>query len=207
MLPLVVGLLCSTAVQAAEISLLGLFSGKAMLVVDGAAPKTYKVGENLADGSKLVAVGDGFVTVEENRKRYTIALGQYVGRSGAGGQQKISLAPDERGHYMTNGQINGQPARMMVDTGATMVVLPAADAVRMGIDYKKGGRGFSNTANGPVPVYVVRLDRVRVGEVELNQIEGMVQESGLPIILLGNSFLNRFDLQREGGQLTLTKRY
>ena len=49
--------------------------------------------------------------------------------------------------------------------------------------------------------------RVRVGGIELQNIEAIVIEQGLPVALLGNSFLNRVDMRREGEAMTLTRRY
>ena len=96
---------------------------------------------------------------------------------------------------------------MLLDTGATMIALSAADALRLGIDYKKGTRGMVNTANGTAPVYRVTLNTVKVGDIELNQVDALIQEAGLPFALLGMSFLNRTEMQRQGAQMTLTKRY
>jgi aspartyl protease family protein len=57
------------------------------------------------------------------------------------------------------------------------------------------------------PVYQVTLDSVKVGNITLNQVDGLVQENGLPIILLGMSFLNRTEMRRDGEQMVLTKRF
>jgi aspartyl protease family protein len=103
--------------------------------------------------------------------------------------------------------VNGTPVRFLVDTGATTVALPASDAVRLGIDYRRGELGMSSTAGGIVPVYRVRLDSVRLGSIELTGVEGVVLEKGLDIALLGMSFLNRVDMKRDGHILTLTRRF
>lgn len=58
-----------------------------------------------------------------------------------------------------------------------------------------------------VPVYRVRLDTVRIGDLELSQVDALVQEQGLPIALLGMSFLNRTEMRRSGEQMTLQRRY
>ena len=108
---------------------------------------------------------------------------------------------------MVQGQINGGTVRMLLDTGATMIGISAADAIRLGIDYKRGQPGMVNTANGTAPVYRVILNTVKVGDIELNQVEALVQETGLPFALLGMSFLNRTEMRREGEQMTLTKRF
>ena len=192
---------------AADISVIGLFPGKAVLVIDGGSPKTYSIGSTVADGVKLVTANDTNVTIETNGKRQTIALGEHINRSAASGPASVTLQADGGGHFVTQGQINGGTIRMLVDTGATMIALSASDALRLGINYRSGKTGYVNTANGTVPVYVVKLNTVKIGDIELNQVDAVVQESGLSFALLGMSFLNRTEMRREGEQMTLTKRF
>jgi aspartyl protease family protein len=196
----------STA-RAVDIGVVGLFPNKAVLVIDGASPKTFTVGANLAEGIRLVAADKASVTIEANGKRETIAIGTYVSRSTGSAQPSVALQADGRGHYMVEGQINGGTVRMLLDTGATLIALPASDATRLGIDYKKGRVGYVNTANGTAPAYMVRLNTVKVGDIEINQVDAVVQEQGLPFILLGMSFLNRTEMRRNGEQMVLTKRF
>lgn len=204
----VIGLACVTGfAHAVDVSVVGLFPGKAVLVVDNAPPKTYSVGATIAEGVKLSAVGSAAATIEMNGKRQTIAIGEHFNRGTASGPAKVTLQADGAGHFTTTGQINGGAVRMLVDTGATMVSMPASDAIRLGVDYKKGQLGTVNTANGQTHAYRVKLNTVKVGDIELNGVDALVQESGLPIILLGMSFLNRTEMRREGEQMTLTKRY
>jgi aspartyl protease family protein len=67
---------------------------------------------------------------------------------------------------------------------------------------------MTNTANGAAPAYRVMLDTVRVGEVTMNNEDGIVMEGNvLPIALLGMSFLNRMDMRRNGQTMVLTKRF
>ncbi|HJV76045.1 MAG TPA: retropepsin-like aspartic protease [Noviherbaspirillum sp.] len=193
--------------QATDISVVGLFPNKAVLVVNGGAPKTYSVGATVTEGIKLVAASDSTATIEANGKRQAIAIGEHVNRSAPSGPASVTLKPDGRGHYMVQGQINGGTVRMLLDTGATSVALPASEATRLGINYKAGRPGYVSTANGTAPAYLVKLDTVRIGDIELNQVDGVVQEQGLPFILLGMSFLNRTEMRREGDQMTLTKRF
>lgn len=192
---------------ATDVGVVGLFPGKAVLVVNGGTPKTYSVGSTVSGSTKLTAVTPSTATLEINGKRQTIAIGEHVNRAVPTGPASVKLQADGRGHYMVQGQINGGAVRMLLDTGATMIALSAADALRLGIDYKKGPRGMVNTANGPAPVYQVTLNTVKVGDIELNQVDALVQETGLPFALLGMSFLNRTEMQRQGEQMTLTKRY
>ena len=85
--------------------------------------------------------------------------------------------------------------------------LPAAEATRLGIDYRKGARGISQTAGGPVSVWRVSLDTVRLGDIELAGVEGVVIEKGLDIALLGMSFLNRVEMRHDGHTMVLLRRF
>ncbi len=119
----------------------------------------------------------------------------------------MTLAAGAGGHFMAEGQINGGAIRFVVDTGATTIAIPASDANRLRIDYRNGRRVTMQTAAGPTPAYVVTLNSVRVGDIELQGIEGIVIEQGLNVALLGNSFLNRMEMRRDGATMTLTRRY
>jgi aspartyl protease family protein len=143
----------------------------------------------------------------EGRKR-TLRLGQhYRGVPAKSDRQQVTLAADARGHFVTEAMVNGIPVRFLVDTGATSVVLPGRDAQRLGLDYRKGERGLNQTANGVVATYRVTLDSVRVGDIEMSAVDAVVIEQGLNIALLGMSFLNRVDMQREGQSMVLIRRF
>jgi len=192
---------------AQEVVLVGTFGDKAaVLVIDGGAPRTLRVGREAA-GVKLVSDGSDGAVIEVAGARRTLSPGQHSTGESAGSRQSVTLAADTRGHFVTMGAINDRPVQFVVDTGATFVALPAADATRAGIDYRKGQRGVSQTAAGVVPVYRVRLDKVRLGGIELSGVDGVVIEKGLEIALLGMSFLNRVDMRHEGQVMTLTRRY
>ena len=55
--------------------------------------------------------------------------------------------------------------------------------------------------------WLVTLSTVRVGDVTLNEVEGIVHQHDMPIALLGMSFLNRMEMKRDGQTMTLRKRY
>ena len=96
----------------------------------------------------------------------------------------------------------------LVDTGATFVSIPGKDARRMGIDFTKGPRGITQTANGPAPVYRIKLDSIRLGDIELLNVDAMVMDGGgLDEALLGMSFLDRVEMRREGQTMTLIRRF
>lgn len=201
--------LCFAALQAqaADISVIGVFPDKAVLVIDGGSPKTYSVGNTVTTGIKLVSVNKNGAVFDANGKKQAIDLGEHINRITPSGVTSVTLQADGRGHFIVQGQINGGTMRMLVDTGASLIALSAADAKRLGIDYTKGSPIYINTANGTVRGYKVKLDSVKVGDIVLNQVDGVVQDSGLTFALLGMSFLNRTEMRRDGEQMVLTKRF
>jgi aspartyl protease family protein len=200
-------LLLAFPARAADVRLVGVFPAKAaVLQIDGGPPTTVRVGR-VAHGVSVIAVEEKRAVVEIGGKRLTLLLGQYASSASSSDRQRITLAADSRGHFFANGSVNGGAVRFLVDTGASMVALPGGDANRLGIDYRKGPRGIIQTAGGNVIAYRVKLDRVRVGGIELSNVDGVVLERGLDIALLGMSFLNRVEMQRDGQSMVLTRRY
>ncbi len=192
---------------AADLNVVGLFGNKAVVSIDGGPPRTLSVGQRSPEGVVLVAVDRETATFEVEGERRVLRMGQaYVARGG-GGSGTVILKADARGHFLTDGQVNGGNVRFLVDTGATMISLSAADARRLGIDYLKGQRGIVQTAAGPTPAYKVKLDSVRVGDIAMNGVDALVVEAGLPFALLGMSFLNRTEMKREGETMVLIKRF
>jgi aspartyl protease family protein len=194
--------------SAAVVTLVGVFGDKAaVLAIDGGAPRTVKVGQKLA-GLTLITVDKDRATIEVDGKRRVLVRGQTYSSSGpSSGAQSVTLSAGAGGHFMADGQINGGAIRFVVDTGATAVAIPASDAIRLRIDYKAGRRGVTQTAGGPIAMYVVRLDSVRVGSIEIQNVDAVVIEQGLDVPLLGNTFLNRMEMRREGQTMTLTRRF
>jgi len=207
-LSLAVAALAAASLAQADVTVVATMKEKALLSVNGAAPKTYPVGAKLPDGSKLAAVSSGEAIIEDGGKRYTVRLGEYASTSATPAGASMVLSPDPQGHYSVIGEINGQPARMLVDTGASLVSIPAPFAKRMNLDYRnKGRRAFSSTAGGTTEIWVINIDHLKVGDFVFNNVEAAVTEAGLPVILLGNSVLKRLDMKTEGGYMTLVKRF
>lgn len=197
-------------VSAANVSVTGLFTGKAMISLDGGTPRMVSAGQSI-DGVKLISADSSAAVLEIDGKRKTLGLGQGVsagGGSSSSGSQTVVLTANSQGHFVTTGTINGASTRFVVDTGATYVSMSSAEARRLGLDYTKGERGAMSTANGTVPAYKVTLNTVRVGEISMNQVDAAVIEGGSPpVTLLGMSFLNRVEMKRDGDSMTLRKRY
>jgi len=208
-------LLCAAVLalsaQAQSVQLAGsLGASKALLLIDGVA-QTLAVGER-AHGVTLRRLGDGEAEVEIAGRLQTLRLGQAPGRlaggdsSGGNRGQRIVLAAGPGGHFVASGQINGKPVQFLVDTGATSVALSQSQAQRLGLDWQQGQRAMTMTANGPVPVYQLTLNAVRIGDVEVANVAAVVVPAEMPLTLLGNSFLNRFAMHREADLLRLDKK-
>lgn len=201
--------LVATPAFAQSVSMSGSLGDKALLVIDG-TPRTVAAGATV-QGVKLVSVTGGDAVVEVKGKRVTLAMGgAQVNLGGApsdGGGSQIVLTAGPGGHFVTLGSINGKAVQFLVDTGATYVSMGAAEAQELGLDYTKGQRGVMNTANGQVIAYKVKLASVRVGDVQLYDVDGLVSQQPMGAVLLGNSFLTRFQMKRENDTMTLTKRF
>lgn len=197
------------ASAATSVTVVGLFPGKAVVVINGQAPRTLSVGDKTSDGVTLVATTSDTATMEIDGKRHKLDVGQhYAAPASASKGQGVTLGANSQGHFITLGQINGRTVQFLVDTGATSVSIPASVAESAGIDYRKGQRGFTQTANGVAAAYKIVFDSVTVGDVTLYQVDGIVMEGkGMEVALLGMSFLNRMEMKRDGAQMTLVKRF
>jgi aspartyl protease family protein len=192
----------------ADVGLAGLFPGKTLLTINGGAPRIVAVGATTSEGVKVVSVDGDTATLEIDGKKRMLRVGQNVAAQPSGeGPEKVVLTADTQGHFLTTGTINGTPVRFMVDTGATLISIGAGDARRIGIDPSKGIQGVTSTANGQIRVSRVKLDTVRLGNVTVYNIDAAVLPHELTPALLGMSFLNRMEMQRSAGTMTLIKRY
>ena len=200
---------CALA-QAQSVTLTGTIGSRAILIVNGGAPKTLAVGETF-QGVKLVSLQGEQATVEAEGKRVALRMDTPVsiggGGSSGGGGTRIVLPASSGGHFMAQGAINGRTVNFMLDTGATTIALSAADAQRIGLEFSKGQPVRMNTANGVSQGFRVKLASVRVGDVEVYDVDAIVSEQPMPYVLLGNSFISRFSMRRDADQMVLEKRF
>ena len=193
--------------QAQDVALAGILGGKALLVVNGSAPRGVAPGESHM-GVQAVSVGREDAVVDSAGGRRSLRLGEApvrVGGSGTG--QRVVLKADARGHFVSSGQINGRIMQYMVDTGASTIAIGRPDAERMGLKFEEQGQSVRmNTANGVAQGWRLRLDSVRVGDVELRGVDAIVTPQPMPYVLLGNSFLREFEMSRNGDEMMLLKR-
>ncbi len=203
-------LILGSVAHAQPVVLAGMLGNKALLVVDGSAPQSVAAGQTHRGVTVISTRGEQAV-IEQDGKRSTLRVGEapvHMGSSKSGDKgNKIVLMAGSGGHFVTAGQVNGKAVQFMVDTGATSVAMSSQDAERAGIQYKAGRPLTLSTANGNTQAFQVKLDSVRVGEVEVLNVDAVVMPQAMPFMLLGNSFLNRFQMLRDNDQLTLTKKY
>jgi aspartyl protease family protein len=193
---------------AQSVQLAGQMGRKALLVIDGQTV-TLGVGETRA-GVTLRGIDGQQAQVEWGGRTSTLTVGGApvsIGRGAGGvGGRSIVLPVGPGGHFLTAGQINGRTVQFMVDTGATTIALGQAEADQIGLDYKQGRRAMMNTAGGAVPGYVITLSAVTVGEVTVANVQAVVMPASMPYVLLGNSFLSRFQMRRENDVMRLDLR-
>ena len=203
--------LCTSAAWGQSVALQGMLGGKALLIIDGTMPKTVAAGQTYKGVTVLSTSGDEAV-VEIAGKRQTLRVGEAPASVGGNGgaparSSRIVMHAESGGHFFSGGAINGQAVRFIVDTGATSVSLGVPEAERIGLKYRNGELARSSTANGTVTIWKVKLDSVRVGDVEIHDVDASVIPAAMPFVLLGNSFLSRFQMKRENDQMVLERRY
>lgn len=203
-------ILLALPAAAQQVALSGVAGGRALVTIDAAAPRFLSPGQ-AHQGVKLLSVQGEAAVIEVNGQRQTLRVGEAPVSQGQSktdaGAKRVVLTADSQGHFMPPGQINGRQVQFMVDTGASTVALSAADAKRIGLNYESGTKVNVSTANGNIVGYRVQLDSVRVGDAQIFGVTAIVVPQSMPFVLLGNSFLTRFQMQRTNDQLTLDKRY
>lgn len=120
----------------------------------------------------------------------------------AQGRPEVVLERNRAGHYVAVGKINGASVVFLLDTGATDVALPLPIARRLDLPLRPGG--ISKTANGNVRIWRTRLDSVDLGGLKVRGVSASVLPN-MPgdEVLLGMSYLKRFELLQRGNILTL----
>jgi aspartyl protease family protein len=192
-----------------QVNIVGLYNGKAVLIINNGKPKTLSVGQT-SNGVKLIAADSTIATLQIEGKTRQLGMGQAatVGNAAVSGAPSATLYADSAGHYVSECQINGATLRFVLDTGATTVAMNSGDAKFANIDYTRGERIRVDTANGVVTAYRVTIATLKIGSITLNQVEASVLEGGSPsMVLLGMSALNRLDMKRQDIALTLTKKF
>ena len=187
---------------ATTVMVMSLAQDRVDLLVDGRVVRQLRSGQSSPEGVRLVSANPREAVVEIDGREHTLTLGQ-------SNLAAAILTADALGHFRTTAYVNGAPVPVLVDTGASYVSMSSEYAMRLNIDYRRGQRVAVQTANGRIDAWRVTLASVRVGDITLHNIDGVVAEAasdvtGMPV--LGMSFLNLVDMQRRGNMLTLSRR-
>lgn len=202
-------LLPHTANADTRVNIVGLFSNKAVMMINGGRPQTLSIGQTV-DGVKLIAADSSSATLLIEGKTKQLGMGQAasVGEASSNSNASVTLYASAGGHFVAECKVNGAPLKFLIDTGATTVALNSGDAKFANIDYKKGEQVQVRTASGVVTAYRVTIASLKIGGITLNQVEGNVLEGGFPsVVLMGMSALNRMEVKHQGSTMTLTKKY
>jgi aspartyl protease family protein len=191
----------------------GLFKDKVVVTIDG-KQQILKKNELTPEGVKLIKSNSKEATIEIDGISKVFTLDEKIGntfKTTSDDKNTISIRKraiikgDANGMYLTKGQINGKTVEFLVDTGATYVSISSGLAKQFKIKYEKGNKIQLETAKGMSIAYEVKLKKVKVGDIELYNILGVVSDDMPSITLLGMSFLGKLDMKRKGKTMILEK--
>ena len=197
-----------TAHAIEKIEVQGLFSNKAVLLIDGTR-HILAVGKTSPEGVKLISADSRGAVLEVDGKQKQYILGNTVSTTFSTPKtQKETIYKNSGGMYMTFGNINGRSVRFLVDTGASAIAMNVEQAKRLRIQYDKIGMPASvSTASGFAKAYSVRLKSVSVGRITQTNVEAFVIDGEHPgPILLGMTFLGSLDVEHSGNAMTLLQK-
>ena len=214
LLPVLFAALCislysSTVLAGMDVRVVGLFSDRAVLLVEG-RQHMLRVGQTSPEGVKLVSASSESAVLLIDGEEVTARLdGRVSARKRTATVKEVQVWRDTTGMYTTVGSIDGLPVSFLIDTGATQVAMNASQARRLGIDYHvTGSPAEVTTASGVARAWMVTLDSVKVGDLEVRNVSAVVLEGEQPkVTLLGMSYLGRMEITNSGRLMTLRQKY
>ena len=160
----------------------------------------------------MVVLGTAMAQMADKMTPATPALANASARTasaetvGQAGSRSLSIPRDVRGHFLTEGRIDGQRIGFMVDTGASVVALNETSAARFGLRPSRGDYNASvATANGTIKAARTRIAMVDIGGLVVRDVDAMVlPDAALSENLLGLSFLSKLKrFEYANGQMVL----
>lgn len=126
----------------------------------------------------------------------------------SGFERSVTLKAGQNGHFFARAEINGRPVAVLVDTGASSILLSHEDARSIGAEPSSSDYTIqTRTANGIGRAAPVQLDQVRIGDIEVRNVRGIIAEPGaLHVTLLGMDFIGRLGrFEMRGKELLLVE--
>lgn len=115
--------------------------------------------------------------------------------------ETLTLERNASGHFVATGRINGEPVPFLLDTGATYVAV--SDTLAERLDLERQGEAWFSTANGRARGHLTTLDTVSLGGLTAREVRGSISGGLGDKVLLGMSYLGRFDIAISGDKMTL----
>src|SRR2546421_11282149 len=160
----------------------------------------------------MIALGTSMAQMADKMTATTPALASTLRQTahaqtiGQARPRSLSIPRDFRGHFLTEGRIEGQRIGFMVDTGASVVALNETSAARFGLRPSPGDYiATVTTANGTIKAARTRIAMVEIGELVVRDVDAMVlPDAALSENLLGLSFLSKLKrFEYANGQMVL----
>ncbi len=211
---LLIFLFSTLAMADTQVNVVGLFNNRALVIINGGAPKNMRAGQT-SNGVKLISANSSAATFVIEGRRQVLKMGQAASVGGGSisaelgkPNSPVHLYANPQGHYYGNLNVNGTSLKYVIDSGATSVAFSSKDAKRAKINYKNGQKINMSTANGIVAAFLVTLNTLKIGTIVLNNVKATVIEGDSPpVVLLGMSAQTRLNMKQENSVLTLTKKY
>ncbi len=191
-----------------DVKVLGLFKNMAVLDINDQRT-VMRVGDTRHGNMRLLAANSEKAVFEIKGRRIVLSMSDTgairtdLPTSGGHMAQLISNG----GLYSVTGAVNGQLADFVVDTGASYVTMSPQQAKALRLDYSNARKIMMSTANGKSTAYVFTVKSVRIGGIELHNVEAAVMNNlSSSKILLGMSFLNQVDMKHGTGFMVLKER-
>lgn len=203
-------LLTTPTTQAVEtLQLFAIFGEKAVVVIDGER-RMLTVGESSPEGVTLIETRGDSVVVSTEGGEKTLALGnQLLAGDTRKVSNKVTIVQGSDGMYRSRAWINGQPLDVLIDTGASSVALSERHALAINLDYLSHSQPLQvQTASGIANAYALKIDRIKLGAIELRDVSAVVISGSYPTeVLLGMTFLERLKVVHNGRFLQLERRW
>lgn len=192
-----------SVVQASEIKVLGLFSGKVLLQINGQS-KVLMVGEKYKD-IEIISADSKHCVIKNNDQVQTLTLSSDVHvQMKAPSDSTVRIRKDDQGMYRVTGKINEHDVKFLVDTGATQMAMSLSQAHTLKIDLPRDNTIQVETASGKAQAYQINIRSVKIGDIVIYDVPAVVVEGDTPAeVLLGMSFLKRVEMKDQNSVLEL----
>lgn len=200
-------LLGALELSAAEVAVEALLPGIAVLQIDGQRI-TLRVGQSHGEVTLVAADAQAALLRVQGQERRLGVSGRISTQFARPERPEVTVRRDAKLQYRTTAEINGVRLPVLVDTGANIVALNAAQARAIGIAPGEGVAGQVETAGSVVAARQVMLDSVVIGGIRVDAVAATVIDGALPVTaLLGMTFLRHVEMQEQNGVLTLRGRW